>query len=265
MSKKEIKLKEFIWQIKKGKNAFKYKIYLENTKEEMRILEEFCSAGLNKKKYLAWAVIIDAIADYFGLNNATSFFTEKTLNYLIENKIDINTLAHLNLDDDWLIKIYEADKESYEALLTVGERYLCDKEDEKFADLINKYPDENFYNYLLIKIYTINKLTENVLKKSELLIEAIIEHYAERREILKLAGQASRYFELRETKDIQKIINTYYEGEALYLLAISFNDSCPIEIIKRIAEEREEDYSEDAEKEYYIEVASQNCLLRLKE
>ena len=115
--RKKIYLYEFIELVKSNKEFFNVDIIIKNTKKESKLLEEFCTTNINKQKYEeAWSIILDAIAEHFYPHDMTSFFTEKTLNYLIDNNVNLNDLAHLQLDNKWLKKIYQKDKRCIEAL-----------------------------------------------------------------------------------------------------------------------------------------------------
>ena len=120
MHRKIVKLNEFIELVKKGKAFFNIEIQIENTEMETKILEEFCSVKINKEKYNeAWSIIFDAIAEYFYPKDMTTFFSYYTLDFLINNEINLNDLAHLQLSDEWLQKIYDKDNGCIEALQTI--------------------------------------------------------------------------------------------------------------------------------------------------
>lgn len=115
--RKKCNLSEFIELVKNNEEFFDVDIVIENTKKESQLLEEFCTTSINKRKYEeAWSIILDAIAEHFYPHDMTSFFTEKTLNYLIDNGVNLNDLAHLQLDNEWLTKIYQKDKSCIEAI-----------------------------------------------------------------------------------------------------------------------------------------------------
>ena len=118
---KSIELEKFITLASTKKDLHYYEILLNGTVEETQMLEVFCTVKMKStRRDLAWGYIIYHINEKFhSSDDITYFFTEKTLNFLIENEIELISLGHLKLSDEWLLKIYEKDNRCTEALQTV--------------------------------------------------------------------------------------------------------------------------------------------------
>jgi hypothetical protein len=62
-----------------------------------------------------WSQIINAISEAFIFDSVSEFLPEKCLNYLIDNRIDLVGLSHLNLEEKWFVKILDVDSSIWEA------------------------------------------------------------------------------------------------------------------------------------------------------
>jgi len=121
-------LKQFIEMISKGVYV-SCEIEFKNTSYEKAILEKFCESKISTEiRSYAWREIIDYFDEFLydnkidDIKNTEAFFTEKTLNFLIDNEIALISLGHLQLSDYWLQKIYDKDNRCTEALQTIEER-----------------------------------------------------------------------------------------------------------------------------------------------
>ena len=98
-------------------------IECEGTIQESNALERICDPKIPRKRLeMALAIIIDCIAEKFSDGRILDFLSDKTLNFLIDNRICLIDLGHLNLDDKWLQKIFETDNRCWEAQCTLEER-----------------------------------------------------------------------------------------------------------------------------------------------
>ena len=99
-------------------------ILLQGTAEETVLLQKFCKARIKVGiRAHAWYEIIYWIAENFSqIKDPTTFIGVETLNFLIDNEIDLIGLGHLQLSDYWLQKIYDKDNRCIEALQTIQAR-----------------------------------------------------------------------------------------------------------------------------------------------
>ena len=112
-------LKSYLALVPTKKDLF-HDIELQGTSDEVQMLEDFCNIKAKRKRiHAAWDFIISSIIDKFYMFEYLDFLTEKTISYLVENKIALITLGHLRLSDEWLLKIYEKDNLCTEAIQTV--------------------------------------------------------------------------------------------------------------------------------------------------
>jgi hypothetical protein len=58
------------------------------------------------------------------MEDEVELLNENILTFLLENDLALCGLAHLPLNNSWLLKIYEKDHDNIEALQTVMIRYL---------------------------------------------------------------------------------------------------------------------------------------------
>jgi len=119
-----IDLKSFITAIINGEDGegWEFEINYNGTPNEKQMLEDFCNEKKKIKRWdydWAWSAITDTIHEKLYPTDMTDSFTEKTLNFLIDNKIALGSLCHMQLRDEWLLKIYEKDNRCVEALQTV--------------------------------------------------------------------------------------------------------------------------------------------------
>jgi len=127
MESKKISLKDFLLLIPTRRNLF-YNIVINGEPDEKQMLEDLCNLhAKNERLNEAWNEIFYSLNENFcQLDDVTHFFTEKTLNFLINNELALCSLGHLQLSDEWLLKIYEKDDYCVEALLTVAKRHGYD-------------------------------------------------------------------------------------------------------------------------------------------
>ncbi len=116
-------LQEYIDLFFNGGDLFQH-IKFSDSYNEAKILESFCKTDLSRKKDKirfreALSTILNELADQYYPEDMTNCFTEETLLYLIENNIALDDLAHLQLADIWLEKIYDKDNNCIEALQTL--------------------------------------------------------------------------------------------------------------------------------------------------
>ena len=75
-----------------------------------------CTKAIPRERLLeAWSIIISSVINKFKDCKEVKFFPDNVLDFLIENDIDLVGLGHLRLPDKYLNKIYEKDKNCWEA------------------------------------------------------------------------------------------------------------------------------------------------------
>jgi hypothetical protein len=100
-----------------------HEIECEGTYKESKALEKLCNMKINRERLeIAWSTIISCLIDKYHKETEVKFLTKKTLNFIINNRICLIDLGHLNLKDKWLTKIYKADFRCWEARRTLEER-----------------------------------------------------------------------------------------------------------------------------------------------
>ena len=122
---KNIGLKDFLVLVPTKKDLHYYEICFDGIVDETQMLEDFCKSEIKKSRFeKAWNVILDSMNDKFQPADMTYLFTEETLNFLIDNNIELISLGHLQLSDYWLRRIYEKDNRCEEALQTIKKRNI---------------------------------------------------------------------------------------------------------------------------------------------
>lgn len=119
-------LQEYIELYYRGGNLFQ-SIEFVDPYNEAKLLESFCKTDISKKRIKrrfieALSTILNAMADAYYPHDVTNCFTEETLAYLIEHNIALTDLAHLQLSDAWLQRIFDKDNSCVEALQTIQKR-----------------------------------------------------------------------------------------------------------------------------------------------
>ena len=117
-----MKLKEYI-SIVPTKEDLHREILLVDAVAERRLLDDFCKIKARRGRVEeAWSYILHAIADKNYPSDMTPSLSDETLNYLIDKKINLCGLGHMQLPDIWLQKIFERDNNCIEALQTIEAR-----------------------------------------------------------------------------------------------------------------------------------------------
>ncbi len=117
-----MKLIDYI-ELMKGKEDIFIDISCEGTYEESLALEQLCNLEIERERLLVgWSTIISCLIEKFHNKRIVTFLTDKTLDYLINHKICLIDLGHLNLTDKWLGKIYDTDNRCWEALKNIEKR-----------------------------------------------------------------------------------------------------------------------------------------------
>jgi hypothetical protein len=100
-------------------------ISFAGTSDETALLKQICKIKLGKRRReLAWSLILGEICETLYSNDMTDFISEDVFNYLLENEIELLTLGHLQLKDEWLLEIYKKDSRCIEALQTIVQRRM---------------------------------------------------------------------------------------------------------------------------------------------
>lgn len=119
---KSISLEKFLKKILTSKKI-KNPVLLKGTADETQMLEKLCHLNITRQRLCeAWSWLIHDINETFYPYDVTDFFTANTLNYLIDNKISLNELGHLQLRNEWLQRIYDKDNSCIEAMQTIQAR-----------------------------------------------------------------------------------------------------------------------------------------------
>lgn len=117
-----IDLTNYIKLVLSNENIF-MDIYCEGIEKEAIELEKLCDLNIKRERLvMAWSTIISCLIEKYYHKAIFTFLTDKTLNFLINNSICLIDLGHLNLSDEWLNKIYNADNRCWEALKTIEKR-----------------------------------------------------------------------------------------------------------------------------------------------
>lgn len=95
----------------------------EGKHEEAIAIERLCDLSIHRERLVvAWSTIISCIIDKYHNDDTTTFLTDKTLEFLIKNKICIVDLGHLKLENKWLNQILLIDSNCFEARQTILQR-----------------------------------------------------------------------------------------------------------------------------------------------
>ena len=116
-------LKSFIENVQSKISLF-CEISFSKTADETEMLKNFCKTCLtDRRREEAWSQIIYSLNETFYPQDITDFLSQEVLEFLVENKISLNSLGHLQLSNQWLLKIYEKDNNCIEALQTIVRRH----------------------------------------------------------------------------------------------------------------------------------------------
>jgi hypothetical protein len=183
------------------------------------LLEELVTLLQNSNlEMLFWENIISLVS--------VDSISSNLFDYLVENKIALVPLAHLNLDNNKLEKIskYEAD-----ALFTLAKRYYENESYsiDLFCEFLSKHISGEMYEQLTF-------LSKGELNKKNLLHYFICQTNVSV-EIKEEIQKIIRAEELSITNDISKLRNAYEENDSLLLLSISSNFFTPIDILEKLS------------------------------
>lgn len=150
-----------------------------------------------------------------------------SFDYFYKNNIALEKLSHMKLCDEQLIILSEKYEE---ASFSLGRRYYSDKYDiNVFINYIDKCQNENVLKYLL----TIPKIDKT---KRKLLIE-LIEKKTGLSDELKSLSLIQKYLDiLKETEDLELIIEKFEKKIPDYYLSIAENINTPDNILLYLSE-----------------------------
>lgn len=157
------------------------------------------------------------------------------INNLIENGVAIEQLGHLNLNDEYLLRL--ADRVD-EAAITMGKRYYMD--DQYSVGELESYLSRFTGLYWLWS--SLINLKQRSLAKWKVLVKLLFTStdFAELKEQV-VDDNLSRY--LTRTKSIEAVERYYRVGKPLFLKAIASNEVTPLNILEQLKENRGAKYS----------------------
>jgi len=171
--------------------------------------------------------------------------TEEVVEFLIENEICLDYLAHLPLSDNQLLILFKRNSQlCEEAAFTLIDRALKENVAEQdFHNIFSQCCNETVSKYLFGTILL--KRDINCLLKSKILdaIQFIKQQYSIKEDIHKTAVEFENFLELRDTADVEFIKRRYNSNSYIYNMAISQNLNTPIEIINELCSLKDMKYS----------------------
>lgn len=150
---------------------------------------------------------------------------DKSFDYFVRNKIALDKISHLKLNDSQLVQLCNDYDEAYITLLS---RY-CNNENatNKFLELISACKSDNVIKYML------SVPMKNREKKEKMY--ALIEKNTELSNETKIeSNEWSVANNLEVTEDVELIVEKYNSGKYLYLLSISKNINTPLELLEKM-------------------------------
>ena len=152
--------------------AFISPLEMDFSEQEQILMEQFCELEINIcNKNAAFSCILDVIMD----NSKEDMLNEKLLRKLISKRIALSTLAHMNLNDKWLIEIHQKNKQLFECMLTVYKRNIMNE--TSFCDFINIVSENlNLLSvfYVLIDLSNLSSFSIQQLEKINYLANTYI-------------------------------------------------------------------------------------------
>lgn len=156
--------------------AFFSPIEMDFSEKEQLLLEQFSDLDINRaNKEVVFTCVLDEIMD----NGKESILNNKLLNSLIDQEIALSSLSHMNLKDEYLIKIFNRNKNHYECMLTVYRRnIICDMSYLDFVNLVKNNLDIYSICYTLIDLSNFPLLSTLQVKKILFLVENYITNFS---------------------------------------------------------------------------------------
>lgn len=171
--------------------------------------------------------------------------TERVLDFLINEEICIDYLAHLPLSNVQLLKLFNKNRQvCAEAAFTIIDRGL-EKETsiEDFNIAFSNCCNEEVGQYLLTTMLLKPDIDDVLINKYLNAIRYIRENCKYDEELFEKAIEFENFIKLRFTDDIAYIKECYKKKNYIYNIAISQNDNTPIEIINELCLLKEVKYS----------------------
>ena len=167
-----------------------------------------------KERDLFWENLLDYLP--------TKSLSQNVFDYLLENKIALIRLAHMDLDDNKLKKLVIY---AEEALFTLAKRYYGGKEYSvaDFASFLCEYKNDEL-------LWQLGYVRPDGREKEKVLFYFYFRDKKRQPEIDKLIK--SRYFEI--TSDPSTIQSAYESNEPLYSLALSKNIFASVDILRAL-------------------------------
>lgn len=156
--------------------AFFSPIEMDFSEKEQLLLEQFSDLDINRaNKEVVFTCVLDEIMD----NGKESILNNKLLNSLIDQEIALSSLSHMNLKDEYLIKIFNRNKNHYECMLTVYRRnIICDMSYLDFVNLVKNNLDIYSICYTLIDLSNFPLLSTLQVEKILFLVENYITNFS---------------------------------------------------------------------------------------
>lgn len=213
-------LKKFIERICEGKEGGDDFILNDDQNEDIKLIESICYDEKYKLK-------INNIWDKIYHKLDEEYFSDKILNFLVNNDIHLIELSHSKIANEWLLKIYLKDNYYIEALQTVAIRKIFNEKStiEDVLHFIDVYKNQFIYVYMLYSIILEGNMPVDIIKKGNTICKYILKNYQQTTNIYKYAIKYLNFFELvlsNNVCDINIIIN---KKSYLYLYALSKNEN----------------------------------------
>lgn len=226
MDKSKVNLKEFIDNLNIFVNKDVEIVFSINVQDNKDLLKSFCQYNINSMYKKAWGIILEQVP--------TEFLEDEVLKFLIDNSIQLIELAHKNLTNEWLMRIYNMDNMCKEALITVALRLLDCEENEIFYTFIKKYDDMYLFEYILKHIIYLDIFYCNRKDKYLFLLQELHNKFNEQSVIIPLVKKVEQYLYLIDCKD-EKVLSSAIESDDYWqLLALSKNTNCSTVIIEKL-------------------------------
>jgi len=202
------------------------KTTLVNNNEFINTLKQMKESGNSDD--LLWAYIIR--------DQSGEMLSEDLVKQLIESGICLDRLAHLPLNDNCLIKLFQKDPRlCREAGLTLINNYLQDCVTiESFKLIFSSCCDEYTSEYLFHIMLLNHDYSDLRIKKYQEGINLIKQKYSHESLIYQYAIQYEIFLKLLFTDDIKYILEKYEIRSEIFYMALSLNKNTPKDIIEEL-------------------------------
>lgn len=136
---------------------------MDFSEQEQILLDQFCDSEIDiQNKNIAFSCILDVIMD----NGKEEVLNETLIHKLINKEIALSTLAHLNLNDKWLIAIHQKNHWLFECMITVYKRNIMNETSlSAFISIVSENFNLLSVFYVLIDLSNCNSFSIEQLQK----------------------------------------------------------------------------------------------------